>query len=168
MLDQESQEDMKKKGSRKAAAYANPVTQAILNARPLLPELVQDMRLREWSALESFATGRATGVDARLLLELHCMCSTSIAMGIGIEAKDVCDRATDVLTAIFEAYPAGESMRMDAAQLAVVREMHDLHDQQRALCTRREYIEMLGKADAMIQAGSHPGQQLSGSGRDPD
>lgn len=159
---------MKKKGSRRAAAYANPVTQAILNARPLSPELVQDMRLREWSALESFATGRATGVDARLLLELHCMCSTSIAMGIGTEAREVCDRATHVLTAVFEAHPAGESMRMDPGQLAIVREMHDLHDQQRALCTRREYIEMLGKADAMIEAGLHPSQQLAGAGRQPD
>ena len=155
---------MKKKGSRKAAAYANPVTQAILNARPLSAELVQDMRLREWSTLESFATGRATGVDARLLLELHCMCATSIAMGIGTEAQEVYDRATKVLTEVFEAYSAGEAMRMDTAQLAVVREMHDLHDQQRALCTRREYIEMIGKADAMIGAGLHPSQQLAKAG----
>ena len=140
---------MKKSAKRQIRPLANPLTVAIKRASPVTPEVVQRLRMREWSAIEAFAQGQATSVDVALLEELLCMCLCSIELGIGPEAQATCNAAELVFAALRARSPANTPMVMNPAELDVMRDLQSFHDQQRAACNRREYSHM---ADMVAEA----------------
>jgi len=146
---------MKKSAKRQIRPLANPLTVAIKRASPVTPDVVQQLRLREWSAIEAFAQGQATSVDLALLEELLCMCQCSIELGIGPEAQPTCEAAEQVFTALHARTAVNTLMKMDPAELDVMRELQGFHDQQRAACNRADYSRMAGmvaEAVALNQA----------------
>lgn len=140
---------MKKSAKRQIRPLVNPLTVAIKRASPVTPDVVQHLRLREWSAIEAFAQGKATSVDVALLEELLCMCLCSIELGIGPEAQATCDAAELVFAALRARSPANTPMVMNSEEIAVMRDLQSYHDQQRAACNRREYSHM---ADMVAEA----------------
>lgn len=123
-----------------------------LNKLGPVPKSVLDvMRIREWSAFESFKTGPGTVEDLKIATELLTLCQCCIDSGIGIEAQIVCIDAGEVLSQGNLHLKTGNAIRLSEVPLAVLRVLHDFHDQQRELCSLGLYAKMIDDAEIVVQ-----------------
>ncbi len=143
---------MKKTGPRQRSATAHPVALALKRAGPVPPGFVESLRLREWSAIETFAKGNATATELAMLRELLAMCACSIDHGFGPEAQSTCSAAAAVLES-FGAVPSpGAPLRMDGTQIQVMRDLQGYHDLQRAAFSWGDYLRVIEQATVMLHS----------------
>lgn len=146
---------MRKRTRRRVYALVNPIELAIAGAAITDTRLLDQLRIRELSALEAFRTGQAGRQDWRDLADMLNIAETMARSGIGPEVLPVCDRAQQALAAAHARHQAHGRPGVDGTGLQALRELAEYHDLQRASVSRAEYERAI-KATADRIRGAAP------------
>lgn len=130
---------MKKRCNRKVWALVNPITHAIEGAAIITDEVIQGLRTRELSAIESFRSGSAGLQEWSDLVALMNVAENMAFNGVGPEAKPTLDEAHGHLITAAKRYEATKRMGLTGPGLQCMREMYEWHDLQRKSISRAEY-----------------------------
>lgn len=145
---------MRKRCVRRHYALANPIALAIDGAT-ITPEVKLDkLRLRELSAIESFAKGSGTPHEFRDLCDLLNLAETMGKMGIGPEALPVCESVQCELLAAKDRYESLGRMALTGPGLKSLRDLYEIHDLQRTAVDRSTYERAITKTRNMIRGAS--------------
>lgn len=143
---------MKKKCRRKVWALLNPVELAILGSRPTDQSILNEIRLRELSAIEAFAKGQATREEHRDLCAMTRMCEQLAKWGNGPEAIPACDAANQALEESAARHDKTGRFGLTGPGLQAVRDVFEYHDLQRQSVTRSEYEKCLNHLQNLIRS----------------
>jgi hypothetical protein len=145
---------MRKRCRRKVYALTNPIAMAISGAAITDTASLNQLRMRELSALESFRTGKATRTEWMDLADLLNIAQTMGQMGIGPEVLPVCARAQDALAAAHARFKAGKGLGFDGPGMEAMRALAEYHDLQRQSVSRGEYEKAIRKTVDKIRGAS--------------
>jgi hypothetical protein len=146
---------MRKRTRRQHYALTNPVTLAIAGARITEDRLLDQLRLRELSAIQSFATGAATVDDWRTVADLTNLAQTMCAMGIGPEVLSAAMAVEGVLNEAHQRYLDTGRMGTTGAGLNAMRDLLEWHHLQRTSVARSVYEAAIQKTHNRIRS-AHP------------
>jgi hypothetical protein len=146
---------MRKRCTRRHYALVNPVQLAISGAS-ITPESHLDrIRMRELTAIDNFATGKATPNDFRDLADMLNLAQTMGEQGIGPEVLPVCELAEGVLLDLKGQWDATGSMHAQPFDLTVFRDIYAYHDLQRTSVDRSAYERAIERTRNKIRS-AHP------------
>lgn len=140
---------------RKHYALVDPIQMAILGAAPAAQSLLDEIRTRNLSAIESFAKGVATPHDWRTLADAINVAQTMGEGGIGPEALPACEAASEALSNAHGRYSRIGRLGMTGPELQSLREMHEWHDLQIQSITRGEFERWIARTSDRIRS-AHP------------
>ena len=143
---------MRKRTRRKHYTLVNCVAHAIEGARITESHLLNELRLRELAAIESFRTGKATLQDWHDLAALLNVCETMAEAGIGPEALQACQDAETALMAAAKRFESTGKMGLTGLGLIAVRDVYGYHDLQRQSVSRAEYERQIARCANRIKS----------------
>ncbi len=146
---------MRKHTRRKVYALTNPIIIAMEGAAITNTALLDKLRMRELSAIESFRTGTATKHDWMALADMSNLCETMASDGIGPEAMEPCMRAQEALGAAHQRHSETGRLGVTGPQLQALRDCYAFHDAQRLSVSRSEYERAIKRTADRIRS-SHP------------
>jgi hypothetical protein len=118
-------------------------------------DALDKLRLRELSAIESFAKGCATPNDFRDLCDMLNLCETLALSGVGPEALKACQSAQNAMLAAKDRHEKSGRLGIDAAGLRALRDLYEYHDLQRTSIQRSNYERAIAKTRDRIRS-AHP------------
>lgn len=124
---------------RRHYALVNPIAMAILGSRPADASVLDEVRIRNLSAIEAFATGKATVHDWRTVADMHNVAETMAKGGVGPEVLEACAAVDAALTDCYHRHERTGRLGMTGPQLVALRELHEYHDLQIQSITRGEF-----------------------------
>lgn len=130
---------MRKRTKRKVYALVNPLAHAIEGATITPEAQLNQLRVRELAAIESFTRGVAGEPEWHDLNAMVGICRVMANKGIGPEAIEACDRAEEALRSDWNRYAATGKMGTSGTGLAAYRDAFAFHDLQRQSVSRAEY-----------------------------
>lgn len=140
---------------RKVYELRDPIAHAITGAAVTDSKLLDGLRLRELSAIESFRTGHATKDDWMAIADLLNICETLARDGIGPEALECCMRAQEALGAAHARYEGSGRLGITGPELQAMRDGYEYHDLQRTSISRARYEQAIRKTADRIRS-AHP------------
>lgn len=146
---------MRKRTRRQHYALTNPVALAIAGARITEDRLLDQLRMRELSAIQCFATGAATVDDWRTIADLTNLAQTMCAMGIGPEVLPAAMAVEEVLNEAHQRYLATSRMGTTGPGLHAMRELQEWHHLQRTSVARSVYEAAIVRTSNRIRS-AHP------------
>ncbi len=129
----------RKKTRRKHWNLVNPILHAITGATITDTASLNELRKREYLAVEAFRTGTAIPDDWRSLADMLNICETMARSGLGPEALEACAQAQQALGNAQQRYKDGKSLGFTGPELTAIREVYEYHDLQRQSVSRSEY-----------------------------
>lgn len=129
----------RKQCKRKVWALVNPIQHAIEGAAIITDEVIQGLRTRELSAIETFRAGKAGLQEWSDLVALMNVSEHMAFRGVGPEAKQTLNEAHGHLIAAAKRYEATKKMGLTGPGLQCMRDMYEWHDLQRKSISRAEY-----------------------------
>lgn len=108
---------MRKHCRRKIYSLVNPISLAIEGVRITPKSALDDLRLRELAAIESFAKGKATLQDWCDINAMLSIAETMVLAGVGPEALVDCKAAQEALIGAARRFEATTSMGVLLAQV---------------------------------------------------
>lgn len=145
---------MRKKCTRRHYALSNPITLAIEGACVPQGKELDQLRLRELAALESFRTGKATVQDWSDLTAMMNLCENMAKAGIGAEALPTLEKAHTHLIEAAKRHKATKRMGMTFTGLNCLREVYQWHDLQRQSVSRSVYEQHIAETANRIRSKS--------------
>jgi len=146
---------MRKRCIRKHWAKVDPIALAIAGATMTSEADLDQLRMRELAALESFAKGVATLHDFRDLCDMLNLAETMGEMGVGPEVLPVCNLAEAGMLEAKERYETSGRLVFSAAALKAMRDLYAFHDLQRTAVDRSTYERAITKTRNRIRS-AHP------------
>ena len=146
---------MRKRTRRKHYALINPVALAIDGARITEDRLLDQLRMRELSAIQCFATGAATVDDWRTIADLTNLAQTMCAMGIGPEVLPAAVAVEEVLNEAHQRYLTTGRMGTTGPGLHAMRDLQEWHHLQRTSVARSVYEAAIVRTSNRIRS-AHP------------
>jgi hypothetical protein len=122
---------------------------AAISSRDKLDQLL----LRELSALEAFAQGRATMQEWQDLAALNNIALTLAGMGVGAEALTDCQAAEDGLIEAAARFERTGKMGLSGPALKSLRGVIEWHDLQRSSIARSQYEEAIRLTTTRVKSG---------------
>jgi hypothetical protein len=147
---------MRKHTRRKVYGLVNPIAHAISGAAITDTKSLDQLRIRELTAIEAFRTGAATKQEWMDMADMLNICETLARDGIGPEALEPCLRAQEALGAAHARYFGQQgSLTLTAEELQALRDGYEYHDLQRASIGRGRYEQAITKTANRIRS-AHP------------
>lgn len=140
---------------RKHYALVNPIDMAIRGASFTGKAVLDDVRLRNLSAIDAFAHGRATVNDWRTVADMHNVAETMAKGGIGPEVLAACAAVDAALTDCYHRHERTGKLGLTGPQLVALRELQEFHDLQIQSITRNEFERWIKKTADRIRS-AHP------------
>jgi hypothetical protein len=140
---------------RRHYALVNPIAMAILGSRPADASVLDEVRIRNLSAIEAFATGKATVHDWRTVADMHNVAETMAKGGVGPEVLEACAAVDAALTDCYLRHERTGRLGMTGPQLVALRELHEYHDLQIQSITRGEFERWIKLTADRIRS-AHP------------
>lgn len=140
---------------RKHYALVNPIDMAIKGCRPTDQDVLDQIRLRNLSAIDAFAHGRATQDDWREIADMANVSETMALAGVGPEVLQACEAVAEALADAYRRYKATGRPGMTGPQLVALRELHAYYDLQIQSITRAEFEGWIKKTADRIRS-AHP------------
>lgn len=137
----------RKKCKRKVWKLVNPIQHAIDGARITTDDLLDQLRIRELAAIESFRKGEAGLQEWADLTGTLNVCEAMARGGIGPEALDACKVAEQALIDAGIHYEDTKRMVMSGPGLQALRDLYEYHDLQRQSISRSEYEKWIRTAE---------------------
>jgi hypothetical protein len=139
---------------RKHWPLVNPIQMAIEGARITQGALLDKLRVRELSAIESFAKGNAVHGDWSELADMHNVCKPLVSMGLGgDDAKQACELADQALQSSHASQAERGKLGMTGPQIQAMRELYEWHDAQRTVIHRGKYEQAIVRTVNVIRGG---------------
>ena len=145
----------RKRTHRRHYALIDPIKMAILGAAPAGQDVLNEVRIRNLSAIDAFAHGRATVHDWRTVADMHNISETMAKGGIGPEVLEACAAVDAALTDCHARHERTGKLGMTGPQLVALRELHEYHDLQTQSITRGEFERWIKRTAARIRS-AHP------------
>lgn len=146
---------MRKRCTRRHYALVNPVQLAISGAS-ITPESHLDrIRMRELTAIDNFATGKATPNDFRDVAGMLNLAQTMGEQGIGPEVLPFCNALEGFLLSSKSTHDETGELPMPRAGIALMRDLYAYHDLQRTSVDRSAYERAIERTRNKIRSG-HP------------
>jgi hypothetical protein len=137
---------MKKKCKRTIWSTAiNPISHAIAGARITDEALLDKLRMRELSALDSMMKGYGTVDDWRLLVDMMNIAEMMGKNGIGPEVLPYCEQGCQAMTEAAMRYQKTMKMGLSGVGIGALRQICEYHDLQRTSVSRSVYETMITK-----------------------
>ena len=143
---------MRKQCKLKHWNLVNTIQHAIEGVAITDDALLNQLRARELSAIESFRAGSATLQDWCDITSLLNICETMAGSGIGPEALEACAKAEAELIAAAKRYETTGRMGTTGQGLQAFREIYEYHDLQRQSISRSEYDKMINKTIQRVKS----------------
>ena len=136
---------MRKRCRRKVwSTEINPVAHAIAGAAITTRSQLNDLRAREYSALDEMVNGRGTLEHWNTLKDLLNLSETMARSGIGIEVLEVCQKAQDALVECGKYFEKTGHFCFSGPGIQAMRDLIEYADLQQSSISRSElerYIE---------------------------
>jgi hypothetical protein len=130
---------MRKQCKRKVWALVNTIQYAMEGAAITPDKQLDQLKLRELGAIESFAKGQATLRDWQDIVDMANLCELMAANGVGPEAaKDCADLQAHMVEAAYR-YQKTKKMGTTGPGLQAMRNVFEYHHLQRTSISRGEY-----------------------------
>lgn len=150
----------RKQTRRKHWGLVNPLAHVLDGITETPKNLLDKLRTRELSALESMAKGTATIQDWRDLTDMLNIAETMALSGIGPEALPVCEQVQDALQDAAQRFEATGRMGMPGLGLQALRDMYEYADLQRSSISRGEYERMIEKTVNRVRNAKNHGRDV--------
>lgn len=151
---------MKKFCKRKVWPLINVVQHAIEGAAITPDHLLDQLRIREQSALEAFTSGQAGVADWKAIADLLNVAETLARGGIGPEVLEVCDRVQAGLDEARERHNKTRRMGLSGLAIQAIRDLIEYHQLQRTSISRGEYERYIRKTADRIRS-KHPSLKVT-------
>jgi hypothetical protein len=142
----------RKRCVRKVYALVNPLAYALQGAAITPGPLLDKLRLRELSAIESLRTGMGEREDWTMLADMLNLCETMATEGIGREAMPSCEAAQQALERAYDRAKTTGRIGLDGPGLQALRELYEWHDAQRTSISRAQYERLIRLTWARIRS----------------
>jgi hypothetical protein len=120
------------------------VAHAINGACVIDDKILQGVRIRELSAIQSMQDHTATEQDLYDILALHSMAVVMAENGIGkLEVTPVCAKARTAIANLIRRFEKWGKFDARESEIAILRELWDWHDAQRKNIPRSSYEKYL-------------------------
>lgn len=146
---------MRKRTRRRHYSLVNPIAMAVLGASYTSQDVLNEVRIRNLSAIEAFATGKATVHDWRTVADMLNVSETMAKGGIGPEVLEACAAVDAALSDCYHRHERTGKLGMTGPQLVAMRELHEFHDLQIQSITRAEFEGWIKKTADRIRS-AHP------------
>lgn len=140
---------------RKHYNLVNPIAMAVLGASYTSQDVLNEVRIRNLSAIEAFATGKATVHDWRTVADMLNVSETMAKGGIGPEVLEACAAVDAALSDCYLRHERTGRLGMTGPQLVALRELHEFHDLQIQSITRGEFERWIKLTADRIRS-AHP------------
>lgn len=146
-----------RKSTRRKRYYlpVNPIAHAIAGAAITDRKSLDQLRLRELSALEAMIQGDGTTADWKALVDLMNISETMGRSGIGPEVLEVCERVQVSLLKAAKHYEKTKRMVLDGPGIQAIRELIEYADLQQSSIPRSEFEQMIVKTKNYIASGKN-------------
>lgn len=146
---------MQKRCKRKIWPLVNPIDSALLGCSIPSESRLDKLRIRELSAIESFAKGNAGPSDFRDIADMLNVAETAGLSGVGPEVLPVCAALELALLGVKEQYEQKNTMVLRSHELQLMRDLYQFHDAQRTAIDLSTYERIIRKTVNKIK-GAHP------------
>lgn len=134
---------MRKRCIRKVYQPVNPIALAMSGAAITPAAILDKLRMKELSSIESFRTGTASREDWKACADMLNLCETMAKEGIGREAKAACETAQAALERAHDRHQATGKYGVDGPGLQALRDLYEWHDAQRQAIPRSQYERLI-------------------------
>ena len=145
----------RKRCIRKHYALVNPIAIAIEGCTVAPEKALDQLRMREFLAIDAFKNRKATPADFRDLCDLLNLCQTMAEMGIGPEALESCRKTQAALIRAKDQLEATGSMGFSHTDYLTAKALYDYHDTQRLSVDRSTYERAIVRTRNRIRS-AHP------------
>ena len=132
----------------------NPISYAIEGACVASGKHLDQIRIRDLAALESFRTGKATVQDWSDLTAMMNLCENMAKAGIGGEALPTLEDAHKHLIEAAKRYESTKRMGLTFTGLQCLRDVYEWHDLQRQSVSRSVYEHHIAETVNRIRSKS--------------
>jgi hypothetical protein len=146
---------MRKQTRRKIWNLVNPIGHAIVGAAITPRNLLDKLRLTEWSALESMTKGQGTVQDWRTLVDVLNLAETFAREGIGAEVLPVCEKAQEGLHKAAIRYQSTLQMGLDGPTIEALRHLIEYADLQQGSVPRSKFEQLVEKTRNYIKGNGN-------------
>ena len=146
---------MKKQCKRKIYQLVNPIGHAMVGAAITPRNLLDKLRLTEWSALDAMTKGKGTIQDWRTLVDVLNLAEMFGRQGIGPEVLPVCEKAQDGLHKAAMRYQETKKMGLDGPTIEHLRHLIEYADLQQASVPRSEFERLVMKTKNYIRGNGN-------------
>lgn len=146
---------MKKQCKRKIYQLVNPISFAMVGASITPRNLLDKLRLTEWSALDAMTKGKGTIQDWRTLVDVLNLAEMFGRQGIGPEVLPVCEKAQDGLHKAAMRYQETKKMGLDGPTIEHLRHLIEYADLQQASVPRSEFERLVIKTKNYIRGNGN-------------
>jgi len=143
---------MRKHTRRKVYELVNPITHAMQGAAVTAKHLLDKLRMKELSAIESFRTGTATRHDWMAIADYLNLCECLALDGVGPEALEPCQMAQEALGSAHERLQRTGRLGVTGPELQALRDAYSFHDLQRQSISRSRYEDAIRTTAARIRS----------------
>lgn len=146
---------MKKQCKRKIYQLVNPIGHAMVGASITPRNLLDKLRLTEWSALDAMTKGKGTIQDWRTLVDVLNLAQMFAWQGIGPEVLPVCEQAQEGLHKAAMRYQETKKMGLDGPTIEHLRHLIEYADLQQASVPRSEFERLVMKTKNYIRGNGN-------------
>ena len=143
---------MRKKTKRKIWNLIDPITHALTGAAITQREKLNQLRMLEYSALDSMTKGSGTVTDWRTLVDILNLSEMMGKNGIGPEVLPICEKAQESLHKAAMRYQDTMRMGLDGQGIKAIRDLIEYADLQQSSISRSEFEKYIQKTKNYIKS----------------
>ena len=147
-----SAEIMRKRTKRKVWNLIDPITHALTGAAITQREKLNQLRMLEYSALDSMTKGSGTVTDWRTLVDILNLSEMMGKSGIGPEVLPICEKAQESLHKAAMRYQDTMRMGLDGQGIKAIRDLIEYADLQQSSISRSEFEKYIQKTKNYIKS----------------
>lgn len=142
----------KKVCKRKIYPLVNPIGFAIAGAAITPSDILDKLRMRELTSIESLTSGNGSVHDWAHMTEMMNLAEQFARQGVGPEVLPHCAEAQNGLKAAAKHFEKTRVMHLSRTTLKALREVYEYHDLQRSSVSRAEYEQVMRNAKNYIRS----------------
>lgn len=143
----------RKRTVRRVWQKVNPIVHAIAGASITTRAELDQLHVRELSALDDFTRGRASLSQWYDLANVVNLCETLAHEGVGAEALQPCADAQNALIDAARRFQNTQRMGLSGPGITAMRDVIEFHDLQRSSISRSRYEQVIRLTAARVKSG---------------
>jgi hypothetical protein len=133
----------------------DPITHGIVGAAITQRDMLDKLRMMEYSALEAITKGKGTITDWRTLVDVLNLSEMMGKNGVGPEVLPICQIAQDSLHKAALRYQETMQMGLDGVGIKAIRELLEYADLQQGSIARSEFEKYIQKTKHYIRSNGN-------------